>query len=290
MVNFDANSNEKQIYSYIISAFSKIVAQFNRNGNMKKVSNKWFSSFLWISINNKIADLVKTNNYNKRSPLIECAICKKQVTHITKKHLMEPGHEEIHNMVYRNRGMVLLGDNDRSVNEYIEKGRSFYENFKSRKIKAIFEEEALSVYNESHDVRNKVLSLNVIVSKQNKDTSDEWIDFCVDDVFCNNVDLIDEINFKDKIKNISEEIVLYGENEYLFIDFFGENYDELKLINTISDIVEFKINCYSDNNGISNEEIDTIFNVPSGFSYIILDKISKNKYCKNIANETYANI
>jgi hypothetical protein len=57
-----------EIYCFLLGTFTKIVGQFARDLFFQSKSDKWFSSFFWTSIQNRLADLQKTASYLKRTP------------------------------------------------------------------------------------------------------------------------------------------------------------------------------------------------------------------------------
>ena len=88
-----------EIYGILCGFFMKIAGKFNRNTNMVKTGERWFGSYFWRSIKNKVADIKKTKNYGKRAPGVVCAICNSEVGQITSNHLVLAGHEEIFHQV-----------------------------------------------------------------------------------------------------------------------------------------------------------------------------------------------
>jgi hypothetical protein len=97
-----------EVYSIILGFFMKIVGKFARDEVLLKTSDKWFSTYFWVSIRNKTTDLRKSNNYIKRTPSVICEVCGQIVGQINSRHLIENGHDELLNKIKYNLGIRIL--------------------------------------------------------------------------------------------------------------------------------------------------------------------------------------
>ena len=176
-VNSSSVDNPNEIYSHISSCFMKIVGMFNRVGNLTKKSDKWFSSFFWQSVQNKIADLKKTNNYRKRAPVVKCALCDKDICQMTTKHLFSPGHEIIMDEILIEVGKNALFDSGeyRYYNEGDQEWRErcrylgslYLEKHSKEEQKKFYDKRAMNVYFRlfpKFNYQNEVLSVNNKIS------------------------------------------------------------------------------------------------------------------------------
>jgi len=189
-LNYKNIDSPDEIYCTLISSFFKTVFQFNRDikSTLSNTSEKWFYSFFLTSLKNKLADMQKTKNYNKRNPLTTCLICGKEVNQINGDHLLEPGHEIINK-------------------DLIKKSLS--------KIpKEFIKEECLERYFRTFayaNIKNYVGSIHEKI-KSEESYQTEIIDFNNKQVLKEETNIIEEIEAKEKAKKIAEILIFTNKN------------------------------------------------------------------------------
>ena len=188
-LNYSNIDSSDEIYCILVESFSKSVFQFARNihSNFSNKSDKWFSSYLWISGKNKLADLKKTKNYNKRNPLVKCLVCDQSVEQISGDHLLTAGHEEIF--------QDILPSYD------IEDSRDL--TFLKEECQEIYFRRYTKAY-----ARNNVFSLNEKnLNKFDSEDNGEIGDIMSENVFSEKIDIYGNIDTKDKIECIADIII-----------------------------------------------------------------------------------
>lgn len=278
-----------EIYSSLVTCFLKIVAQFARNKNLKEVSEKWFSSFFWQSIQNKISDLKKTNNYAKRCPPTQCKCCGKMVGQITQAHLKKDGHEEIMEYIYAQFGESLLYDKRYTKCESIIAGKAYLDSISENKRKKIIECNLISAYTSMYPnsyIKNKIGSINDKISDDFD--SGELGDTLSDNFFQDPKSIIEEIDIGDKIKVMSS--VIMDDYSKEINKYFEKGQSIEDKIKTIEDVIRKKVNSYNfseENTGI--EEIDMyIEGVKTGFTNTVFSCLRKSVKCAQILGATKA--
>jgi hypothetical protein len=274
-----------EVYSFLICAFSKIVSQFARENNLSEKSDKWFSSFFWRSIQNKIADLQKTNNYAKRTPLIICEVCGKQVGQINKKHLLQDGHEEIIDDILYKVGRDMLFENSNSYCENDENyfefclnlGKEKFNKMSEKEQKELLESECvnsyLSLYPNSY-LRNKIMSINEKVGDED-DT--ELIDFSTESVYYKQPDFIENLELEDKINGLID--IMMADKD-LFNDYFETGISNEKKHSIMHDILMKKV-MYYNSDEMSDDIVDeSVLGVKSGFTNYMLEYMKSSDSCR----------
>jgi hypothetical protein len=206
-LNYSNIDSSDEIYCILVESFSKSVFQFARgiHSDFSNKSDKWFSSYLWTSGKNRLADLKKTKNYNKRNPLVACLICNQMVEQISGDHLLTAGHEDIF--------QDLL---------------SFYDVEDSRDL-MMLKEECQEIYFRRYSKaysRNNVFSLNE-KSLREFDDDGEVGDAISDSVFSDNFDIDEDIDIRAKVECIADIIIkkyLKNINRY----FYNESEEQIR--------------------------------------------------------------
>lgn len=269
------------LYCDILLSFIKIVGQFDRDNTRKRKSQKWFSSFFWTSINNKMSDIIKTENYNKRSPTLKCPICGRIVNRITKNHLTEQGHDEIWDKVYLDMGYFLCPryqHMDKKYNEYekmcFENGKEYYTD-KNKE----FEEECLVKYFADHNGYNNIISINEFLDyDENKDFLDVELEPVYPTIDNNNDTSTKEIKsiINEIIKNIKDEDFID-----LSVFFDTNNIETIRKISREA-LLEKYINYKDETDFYEGKKIDKILDVSVGFTTALINKIRAIKSCKKV--------
>lgn len=274
-----------EVYSFLCSAFLKIVAMFDLDSSLKKTSEKWFSSFVWKSLRNKLFDLKKTNSYHKRTPLVQCHVCRERLGQITVKHLLEEGHEVILEKILFDYGVNAMKDSgeyqyyDCYSDEYHDRclyvGAMAYASMEKKERKQAFEKDCIRVYNAMFPdsyFRNSIVSINTPIDE---DSGADIEDFNNDSVLGRNYNVADDLNLKGMIDNLVS-IFYKGENYKVLNKFFNEDLTKEEKKQVISSIVYDKSNFSK----ISNSELDETFDyVKPGLSSEIFRLIKQNKDC-----------
>ena len=278
-----------EVYSVLFSSFLKIVLQFDRNKDLSSKSDKWFSSFFWRSIQNKIADLQKTNTYNKRCPTTKCMLCGEDVGQITIKHLYSPGHDKLFKEMFIIYGERVLDDSGENyyynfINEGDKKrkkralhiGKSTFNKKNKIEKKKMFELECLGMYAKMFPMsifKNRVSSINL---KIGEDSETELIDLSNDSVLglcqspSNNIEIESSIN-------ILTDVIFNNLNDELD-EYFKESFNKGKLKEIIREVLLLKRFFLEDS---ENKKIDSLFKVVKrGFTEKLLEFTRQNRNCR----------
>jgi hypothetical protein len=199
-----------EIYSFVAVQFFKIISQFARR-EMEETSEKWFSSFLWKSVQNRIFDLNKTNNYLKRSAGETCAICGSKMVTINKKHLMQPGHKRLKKEILICHGMSLAESSSLSDEEYLGIGRRSYRRGTAEVRDKITKDNCVKAYIKMFPrsaVKNSAMSFKDLVADEENDSNVEDMFSDEDSVFGDKKDnsMMNRFHFNDSIKEITENL------------------------------------------------------------------------------------
>jgi len=289
-----------EVYSFLSGYFSKIVSQFAREKSFSSKSNKWFSSFFWKSIQNKIADLRKTNNYNKRRPTVKCQLCKKNVGQITPKHLWEKGHDRILKEIYLRLGLSIMDESKEilewekkeATNTRIEKrarflGRKSFINKSDKEQKKRFSYECLSIYTKmfpSAILKNYIMSINKTVL--DSENSCEMIDLASEGVFGPITNGVDDIYLESMIDGLVE--IVLTECEEKLDKYISINYDYNDWFNLFREIIFLEVKGYGgDKTKKGNKkkskinEVDfLVFGAKKGLTDNMFKFIKSNKKCR----------
>lgn len=282
--------NFEEVYSSLCSNFMKIVAMFAR-GEFTQTSIRWFSSFVQTSISNKIVDIHKMLNYNKRSPTVKCALCGKEVGQITAKHLSKEGHSKLFDKIFIDRGKHALSDSgedfyyDKNSEDYFKRcyflGENYCLQLTKKEKKVFYNEECLKTYNmmfPNSYFKNKIISTNENINSDS-DSDFESEGLCNDSVFGDySDDIVDRIN----IDNIVETFMdLVFENDiYLSgLDNYFEDIPKGEKIKIIREILYEKIS-YK----IRSSELDQNYadkGVREGLTVAIFRMLKNSKKCRD---------
>jgi len=280
-----------EVYTYLIGAFSKIVNQFARDKKFDEKSEKWFSSFFWRSIQNKIADLQKTNNYAKRSPLVRCNVTGRLLGQITKKHLFKECYSVILDHILQkcgrqiliNRGNISKYEDSPYIREQsLKKGRDFFDNQTNECQKNLFMRYCLEAYAElfpSAKFSNKVLSSNMYIGKEGDSTALE--DLIGHDDQSNTIDQIDVSEKIEGLVNIileekEEELVRCFHSEDTdkahditkeIIEYYVYNFNEMENVDKVCKIIDKKYKEFC-KRGASAEILGLLRTIPRCLSFI----------------------
>ena len=245
-----AIDSPEEIYGELCAAFSKIVGMFAREGDFSKTSEKWFSSFFYKSIQNKISDIQKTKNYQKRSPLIKCEVCGEYVGKITSKHLLSQGHEEFVKELYIDLGKQVLADSGEIAyyehnSSALEKRAIFLGAFsiarkEKREATNLLKLRALTVYFDIYPnakTKNNLLSTNMPIDEEETSTIEDT--HCESVTTSQNTSAVDEIFIKETVDMLVK--IFYEENirNSAVVDkmFKSENINEVKRKTIIKEII-----------------------------------------------------
>jgi hypothetical protein len=265
------------VYSYLITAFSKIVPQFAREEELIERSDKWFSSFFWKSIQNKIADLNKTNNYSIRNPTITCSVCGQQVTQINKKHLMSEDHEEIYDYVIKGFGKnILLNSSNyvmKNTEEYdklcFQTGLEYIARFSEKTQLELIETECINAYMELYPgsfLKNKIMSINEKIGEDS-----EFADFATEDFFDKNQNTVEDLSLKNHIEQLTNIVIKNSINLKKYL----KNKELFK--QTVNDSILLKI----DYPEMDYDKIDdSLRNACKGFTKALISFIRRDKECR----------
>ena len=278
-----------EVYSTLSSSFLKIVLQFDRKKNLNVKSDKWFSSFFWISVQNKIADLQKTNTYNKRCPTVRCMLCQKDIGQITIRHLYGAGHDDLFEEMFVRQGdRVLEESGEGSYYDMIDGGvekerkralhigkRKFYRKKKGEQ-KKIFESECLSLYAKMFPkalFKNRVGSID---GKIKEDSDTELVEVSNDSVFGQSKDPSHDIEIESSMDVLSEIIIHNLDDE--LDKYLKKSFEKEKLKEIICEALMLKGSFMDDS---ENKKIDSIIKVVKrGFTEKLLEFTRLNRNCR----------
>jgi hypothetical protein len=200
-----------EIYSFVAVQFFKIISQFARR-DMEETSDKWFSSFLWKAVQNRIFDLNKTNNYLKRSAGETCAICGSKMVTINKKHLMQPGHKRLKKEIFVCHGMSLAESTSLSDEEYLNIGRRSYRKSTAEMREKITKDNCVQAYIKLFPrsaVKNGVMSFKDLSGDEESDSNVEDMFSDEDSVFGDKKDdsMMDKFYFNDAVYEIADSLI-----------------------------------------------------------------------------------
>lgn len=271
-----------EIYSTLISSFLKIVLQFARDENFTSKSDKWFSSFFWRSVQNKIADMQKMNTYNKRCPTVRCASCGKETGQITTRHLFSPGHDDVleevlvryGRFIYEEKRKELLPETLRK--KALKIGRIYYNAQSKRDRKRIFESYCLESYSIMFPgalFKNNLSSLNSQISH---DGDAEFEETVSESVFGSQKSPSENIEIDDVVDSIVE--VVMAEKGNRLDEFLKANLKKEELKEIISTVLHYK---YSFLNDSENSRVDSMIDqVKRGFTEKLLSIIRSSDNCR----------
>ena len=276
-----------EIYSILSGFFMKIVGKFARDSFFTKKSNKWFSSYFFTSIKNRIADIKKTQNYNKRTPLIKCAICNNFVGQITAKHLMSDGHDVIVDSLIINLGIRLLIDSGEieyySENTDLIRDRccfladNYTSNMDRNQLETFLKSEVIKIYNElypGHVTKNNILSTNAIV------TSDEDGEVEFESFYSEKNHLYSMDSEKKDLHYVIDELVDKHVKEDMrsLKRFFKKNMSRDRKLEIIKNIIFDKSSYLK----VTDKELDTQYQdeVKRGFTSKVMKLIGSKEECK----------
>ena len=282
-----------EIYSMLSVAFSKIVAQFARDKEFKSKSDKWFSSFFWTSVQNKIADLQKTKNYLKRTPAIKCQITGKIIGQITSRHLYKEAREVIVEKIEERIGLQVLEGSGEIVYYLGEKaqvvqkrslflGKKVYSSYSEKGQKEIFDRECIEIYMKMFPgaiIKNHVLSINHPIKEGEDGGSSEIGDIVNSDVLSEFKNIREDLETKDLIATIIEvAFKSLGNNQ----DLFDKNLSENKKKEIITEVIEKKISYGKEDDVLDDVVIDFEVETRMGVTSHIINFIRKNNECRKI--------
>lgn len=292
---FDINNDFfNEVYSALCLVFFKSVAMFARTGNMTKTSNKWFKSFLYIGMKNKMVDLRKTSSYTKRTPSVRCACCDKEVGQITVRHLKGKGHEIIRDTIILNIGMTSLNESGEAFYykdpASLEKramsiGLAHWESLKDKQKKEIFKSQALKVYYELYPnayFKNTILSTNESLTEDSDfDLESQQSKSSSMDVACEDR-MLDDLNINSAVDIIMD--ITFGKMEAVesLGSYFDDSYDEEGRIDIIRQILTDKISYTK----LKNVESDRSFKgVSEGLTSAIFKMVKSDREAKKLIAE-----
>lgn len=240
----------EEVYSILSSVFPKIVCMFARNG-MKKTSDKWFSSFFWRSIKNRIIDIKKTNSYTKRTPNVICECCGESVGAINVPHLMGDGHENVLNEMFRIHGHTVMVESG-EINYYDQKdidsraisiGKKLFE--KTNDKKKFYENYCYKAYYSLYPnsyFKNKIMSTNTRIREDGEGEGTEVGDFNNENVLGDKAiysDFISRLDTDVLIRKIANTIL--EKNNKRISNFFNDKANEEDKRCTIENILSSQI-------------------------------------------------
>lgn len=281
----------EEIYGELCSSFSKIVGMFARSGDFSKTSERWFSSFFYKSIQNKISDIQKTKNYKKRSPLIKCEVCGEYIGKITSKHLMSNGHEMFVKKLYMDIGSQILFDSGeyyyyKENSEEVENrcmvlGAIYLAKKDRKEITEILRSKILSIYFKLYpntQVKNNILSTNIPIDEDESVTLEDTN--CESVTLVGETGMIDDIFMQETVDMLVDIFYERNEKNYYSINkmFKEEDISLIKRKAIIKEIIFDKI-FYS---SLKNSELDRSYftYVKDGFTSKVLKTIKGDECCR----------
>jgi len=285
-----------EVYSILSSCFTKIVAQFARKKEFKSRTDKWFSSFFWSSIQNRIADLQKTRNYLKRTPPIQCQISGKILGQITSRHLYKEARKEITDKIVERMGRRILEDSGElsccfsipESDEKIEKrslmiGYNKFNSYSEKRRKEIFNLECIEIYMSMFPgclIKNHVLSIHHPLSSDDNSEVEAVANI---DVLSSPSDPIADFETRDLVSALSDVVFEEIGDEP---DLFSSEITDDQKRETILLIIEKKISYDNeeDDDGLyCNMAIDLeLEKTKVGATSFIIDFIRKSLRCREI--------
>jgi len=298
--NYQNIDSFEEIYSSLISLFIKVVGMFAREEKWEKTGNKWFSSFFWRAVKNKIIDIRKMKNYNKRSPSVRCAICGKEIGQITAKHLMKNGHEKIFDRMIFEYGNTILYDsgenNYYSDNESLSKravfiGMTAFNKMNTKEKRDFYNSESLKVYYSLYPqsyFKNTILSTNQSIGDEDSgDIEDMDNDSVTEKCNTDYENIISKLNTRDTVNNIVSAMIKNRQNIKLLNNYFNEGIEEKIKIKIIKQVLFDKISYLHLKNVDSD---DNYGEVKKGFTSMLLKIVKSNEECRKIIyDEIYSN-
>lgn len=275
-----------EVYASLSGFFMKIIGKFARNKDFEKKSNSWFSSYFWRAIRNKSTDIRKTKNYSKRSPTVKCAICEKNVTNITAKHLMTEGHELVIETFFEELGRSLMeesgeikfyNEDETLLTRAVYLGKEAYLGFPEQSRKDMINMESLRIYNELFPgsvTKNIIFSTNDLLSSGD---STEFEDICVDEnsvFYSGNNDIL---GLEDSVLHIVQNII--KPNMFHFRAFFSKKTSMERRLEIAANIIRDK----SSYNTLTDRELDSDYEGEArrGLTAAMFDFIKKDENLKD---------
>ncbi len=279
-----------EVYSILMGFFMKIVGKFAREKSFSKTSEKWFSTYFWVSIRNKTTDIRKTNNYIKRSPFIRCEVCNKDVGQINSRHLLEDGHEVLLDKVKYNIGNGLICEsgeinyykgatNDEFKIRCIKIGDDFI-SFLDNKIKKDFvSKELYKTYKEeypNYSMKNAISSINETIGFDDSDKTEVGDSFSTDKSMFHSDKIEVDRNLLDLVNVLLEKSIMPNINKISL--YFHEGVKDYRKIEIIKNIIIDK----SSYNKLSDKEIDLDYKseAKKGLTSAIFKTIASNNQIK----------
>ena len=290
--NYANIDSYEEIYSSLISLFIKVVGVFAREEKWEKTGNKWFSSFFWRAVKNKIIDIRKMRNYSKRSPSVTCAICGKDIGQITAKHLMKEGHEEIFDKMILDYGKSILIDSGESNyyvndNDYCKRakfiGMTAYEKMDVKEKRDFYNSESLKVYYSLYPqsyFKNIVLSTNQSINDEDSSDIEDMDNLSVTEG-CNNdyENIIGRLSTSDTVNSLVSVMIRNRQNINLLNNFFNEDIEDALKVKIIKQVLFDKISYVKLKNVDSD---DNYGEVKKGFTSALLKIVKTNEECRKI--------
>lgn len=279
----------EEIYCELCGSFSKIVGMFARGDNFSKVSEKWFSSFFYKSMKNKISDIQKTKNYQKRSPMVKCEICGEYVGKITAKHLLSPGHEEFVQKIYASIGRQILEDSG-EINYYesekeIERrslilGAINLSRKEKSKANEILKRKALLMYFTLYPhakTKNNLLSTNMPIDEEENSTIEDTK--CESVTSCGTQNAVEDIYVQETVDILVNVFYENNKKNSKIVDrMFRDDLNHSRKTTIIKEIIYDKMSY----NSVKNSDLDRSYSeyVKNGFTSKILRMIKGDKVCR----------
>lgn len=280
--NYDYHDSFEEVYSSLLQQFMKIVTMFNRDSGMKKTSDKWFRSFFWRSIKNRIVDIRKSESHSKRSPQIECMCCGKPLPYISPVHLLEDGHDDIWEKLYEEYGRVVMsGDISSSSNyyHYVQIGKKHFESLKKEEKNKIFSENCMRIYSDifpNSYTRNIILSTNEPIDESGVEIGD--LTACG-----SSGDFIESIYISDVINFVMDNTFSDKESLMSLDIYFSENFSIEEKRDTIKQIIRDKVSYYND---VENSDLDSNYiGVQKGLTEELFKMIREDSRCMELISK-----
>jgi len=279
-----------EIYSVLIMSFYKIVSQFARN-TLKEKSPKWFSSFFWRSIQNRLADIQKTNAYSVRSPQIKCGSCGEYVGQINRRHLMKPGHEDVLRSVYFDVGEDILKKSSeaqmykkgRPVYHFrcLFLGRRFINGLGNKEKTKVIGENVLRCYRDLHPdsyLKNKVLSTNEKIQGLDGDQI-EIGDTIQEDCFSDADHSIEDMILQDKVRRLVS--IIYSESKSDFDIYFNKGVSRNEKESIMTEMALDKV-LFQDDGGKLRDVNASFTGKKKDFVNGLFAKMRDSKKCRDV--------
>jgi len=264
-----------EIYSILLETFMKTIYDFARESKLDEKSKRWFSSFFWVSVRNRIYDISKKYSSVKRSPNIECRICGKGFGRITIKHLLT--HKVIEDTIYSMIGSYNT-EKFTTNDKMISLGKSKFELLSKEDQKDALDGLTMKAYFylfPDAQIANNMISIN---QKTNEGQESEILDVNTRNVFGERQNVVEKIEFNNRVDSLIEIII---SEDFLkkHSKLFKRGTSEERKVEILKELFINKSMFLHD----KNKEIDkSVENAKDGLTDALLKYIRESRKCKKV--------